>query len=72
MNETGQMNEVHKSRTSMRRMRWVLVGLSALLAVVLIVSGVVIIGAIIGVMAAVRAFMLVQYQGGGARMHSGR
>ena len=56
----------------MRRMRWVLVGLSALLAVVLIVSGVVIIGAIIGVMAAVRAFMLVQYQGGGARMHSGR
>jgi len=56
----------------MRRMRWVLVALSTLLAVVLIVSGVVVIGAIIGVMAAVRAFMLVQYQGGGARMHAGR
>jgi hypothetical protein len=48
-------------------MRWLLVALSALLAVVLIASGVVLIGAIIGVMAVVRAVMIVQWQRGGNR-----
>jgi len=66
------MHEFHQSRTSKRHMRWVLVGLSALLAVVLIASGVVLIGAIIGVMAAVRAFMIVRYQHDGARFGPGR
>lgn len=56
----------------MRRMRWVLVGLSAVLAVVLIASGVVVIGGIIGVMAAVRAWMIIRYQHDGARFRSGR
>jgi len=51
----------------MRRTRWVLVGLSALLSVVLIAYGAVLIGAIIGVMAAVRAWMIFQYQRNGPR-----
>jgi len=67
MNETPQVDEVHRSRTNMRRTRWVLVGLSALLSVVLIAYGAVLIGAIIGVMAAVRAWMIFQYQRNGPR-----
>jgi Flp pilus assembly protein TadB len=62
MNETGPMDELRRSRKSMWRMRWLLVGLSALLAVALIVSGVVLIGVIIGVMAVVRAVMIVRWQ----------
>ncbi len=46
----------------MWRMRWVLVGLSALLAVVLVASGAVLIGAIIGVMAVVRTVMIVRWE----------
>lgn len=46
----------------MWRLRWLLVGLSALLAVVLIASGAVVIGAIIGVMAAVRAVVILRWQ----------
>jgi hypothetical protein len=52
----------------MWRTRWLLVGLSALLAVVLIASGVVLIGVIIGVMAAVRAVMMVGWQREGGRL----
>jgi hypothetical protein len=55
----------------MRRMRWALVGLSALLAVVLIASGAVIIGAIVAVIVVVRTVMILQYQPG-ARMRVGR
>lgn len=46
----------------MWRMRWLLVGLSGLLAVVLIASGSVVIGAIIGVMAVVRAVAILRWQ----------
>jgi uncharacterized iron-regulated membrane protein len=68
MNETAPMAELHRSRKSMWRTRWLLVGLSALLAVVLIASGVVLIGVIIGVMAAVRAVMMVRWQREGGRL----
>ena len=46
----------------MWRTRWALVGLSALLAVVLIASGSVLIGAVIGVMAVVRTVMILRWQ----------
>jgi hypothetical protein len=46
----------------MWRMRWALVGLSGLLAAVLIASGAVVIGIIIGVMAAVRAVLIMRFQ----------
>jgi uncharacterized membrane protein len=62
MNETGPMDELRRSRKSVWRMRWLLVGLSALLAVALIASGAVFIGVIIGVMAAVRAVMILRVQ----------
>jgi hypothetical protein len=64
-----RLGEGHEQWRSMRRTRWVLVGLSGLLAVVLIASGVVLIGAIVAVMAAVRAVMLLRWQprGGGFR-----
>jgi hypothetical protein len=65
MNETGPIDEFRRSRKSMWRVRWVLVGLSALLAVALIASGAVLIGAIIGVMAVVRAVMIAQWQRAG-------
>jgi len=53
MSEAGPMNELHRSRESMWRMRWLLVGLSALLALALVLSGAVLIGVILGVMAIV-------------------
>lgn len=62
MNGTAQTNELHRSRKSMWRTRWALVGLSALLAVVLIASGSVLIGAVIGVMAVVRTVMILRWQ----------
>ena len=68
MNETAPMAELHPSKKSMWRTRWLLVGLSALLAVVLIASGVVLIGVIIGVMAVVRAVMMVRWQREGGRL----
>jgi hypothetical protein len=69
MNDIAPMNEVQRSRKSMWRMRWLLVGLSALLAVVLIASGAVLIGALIGVMAAVRTVMILQWQRQRGRLH---
>jgi len=65
MNETGQVDDFRRSRKSMWRMRWLLVGLSTVLAVALIASGAVLIGVIIGVMAVVRAVMIAQWQRGG-------
>ena len=62
MNETGPIDEFRRSRKSMLRMRWLLVGLSAVLAVALIASGAVLIGAIIGVMAVVRAVTISRWQ----------
>jgi len=62
MNETGPIDELRRSRNSMLRMRWVLVGLSTVLAVALIASGAVLIGVIIGVMAIVRAVMIARWQ----------
>ncbi len=62
MNDTSRMDDLRRSRSSMLRMRWALVGLSAVLAVVLIVSGAVVIGVLIGVMAVVRTVMIVRWQ----------
>lgn len=62
MDRSGSMDELRQSRKSMWRTRWLLVALSALLAVILLMSGAVIIGAIIGVMALVRTVMLVEWQ----------
>jgi hypothetical protein len=66
MNETGPIDEFRRSRKSMLRMRWVLVGLSTVLAVALIASGAVLIGVIIGVMAVVRVVMIARWQRGGS------
>ena len=71
MNERAPIDERRRSRKSMFRTRWLLVGLSALLAVVLIASGVVLIGVIIGVMAVVRAVMIVRWERDGARLRQG-
>ncbi|HEY6427944.1 MAG TPA: hypothetical protein VIX84_12040 [Acidimicrobiales bacterium] len=57
-----RLGEGHEQWRSMRRTRWLLVGLSGLLVVVLIASGAVVIGAIVAVMAAVRAVMLLRWQ----------
>jgi CHAD domain-containing protein len=62
MKEQGTLEGLHRARKNMRRTRWVLVALGALLAVVLMLSGAVIIGAIIGVMAVVRAVLILQWQ----------
>lgn len=60
LNENERMAEWRRSRQSTLRMHWGLVGLSGLLAVVLLVNGTVVIGGIIGVMAVVRTVMLVR------------
>ena len=62
MNEPGALEDLRRARQSMWRTRWVLVGLSAVLAMVLVLSGAVVIGAIIGVMAIVRAVMIVRWR----------
>ena len=71
MNDPGRMEQLHRSRQSVWRMRWVLVGLSAVLAVVLIVSGAVVIGVLIGAMAVVRAVMIFRWQRHGPRFRPG-
>jgi hypothetical protein len=68
MSETGPMGGLGRSRKSWWRLRWLLVGLSALLAVVLVASGAVLIGVIIGLMAVVRAVMIVRWQRYGAML----
>ena len=60
--ERGPIDEFRRSRNSVWRMRWALVGLSGLLAAALIASGAVVIGIIIGVMAAVRAVLIMRFQ----------
>jgi hypothetical protein len=60
--EGSPIDEFRRSRNSMWRMRWALVGLSGLLAAVLIASGAVVIGIIIGVMAVVRAVLIMRFQ----------
>ena len=60
--EGRPIDEFRRSRKSMWRMRWALVGLSGLLAAVLIASGAVVIGIIIGVMAVVRAVLIMRFQ----------
>jgi hypothetical protein len=62
MKETRPIDELRRSRKSMLRMRWLLVGLSTILAVALIASGAVVIGVIIGVMAVARAVMISRWQ----------
>jgi len=52
---------------SIRVIRWIIVGLSATLAVVLISRGNVIIGAIIGALAVSRALLLIHLQSRRAR-----
>ena len=52
--------ERRRARQRMMTLRWVLIGLSAVLAVVLIASGAVLIGALIGAMAIVRTVMFLQ------------
>jgi hypothetical protein len=61
MSENNPTGELRRSRQSMLRMHWGLVGLSGLLAVVLLASGSVVIGGIIGVMAVVRTVMLFRW-----------
>lgn len=62
MDDINPKDELRRSRKSTWHMQWVLVGLSGLLAVALLASGVVVIGGIIGVMAIVRAAMLARWQ----------
>lgn len=61
MNEMTPMGGGYGSRTSTRNLRWLLVGLGAVLAVVLIAKGVLIIGGLIAVMVVVRTVMLAQW-----------
>jgi hypothetical protein len=56
----ARMAQRRRSRQRMMTLRWVLVGLSALLAVVLLASGAVLIGVVIGAMALVRTVMFWQ------------
>jgi hypothetical protein len=62
MSERGPIDELRRSRMSIWRMRWLLVGLSGLLAAALIASGAVVIGVIIGVTAVVRAVLIMRWQ----------
>jgi hypothetical protein len=62
MNEAGTFEEFRRARKTMWRTRWVLVGLGAMLAGVLLLSGAVLIGAIVGVMTIVRAVLILQWQ----------
>jgi hypothetical protein len=48
--------------TSLRVVRWILVALTAALAVVLIVSGHVVLGVLLGAMAVTRAVLFVKMQ----------
>lgn len=55
-------NRRRRSMQSMLRFRWALTALSGVLAVVLLATGSVLIGGIIGVMAVTRTVMLLQWQ----------
>jgi hypothetical protein len=56
------VQERRRARQRMMTFRWVLTGLSAVLAVALVASGAVVVGAVIGAMAFVRAVMLLQWR----------
>jgi inner membrane protein involved in colicin E2 resistance len=56
------VQERRRNRQRMMIFRWVLVGLSAVLALVLIASGAVVVGAVIGAMAVVRTVMFLQWR----------
>jgi Flp pilus assembly protein TadB len=62
VSEPGTFEEFRRGRRNMWRTRWLLVGLGAVLAVVLVLSGAVIIGAVVGLMAVVRAALMLQWQ----------
>jgi hypothetical protein len=55
------MEQRRRSRESMLRIRWVLVGLGGVLSIALVANGSVLIGALIGAMAITRAVMLVKW-----------
>jgi hypothetical protein len=71
MQNNGRQNNARRSMQSMLRFRWALTALSAVLAVVLLASGAVLIGAIIGVMAVTRTVMLLQWQRRGRELRQG-
>jgi hypothetical protein len=54
--------ERQRARQRMMNLRWVLVGLSAVLSLVLIASGAVVVGVVIGALAVVRTMMVLQWQ----------
>jgi Flp pilus assembly protein TadB len=56
------LEERRRRRERMLMLRWVLVALSALLAVVLVAAGAVVIGVLIGAMALVRAVLFLQWR----------
>jgi Na+-driven multidrug efflux pump len=62
MHANSTAGEHRRPLRSMVHARWGLVALSALLAVVLVLSGAVVIGGIIAAMAIVRAGMLLRWQ----------
>jgi hypothetical protein len=68
---TGGRNTGGRSMQSMLRFRWALTALSAVLAVVLLASGAVLIGAVIGVMAVTRTVMMLQWQRRGRELRQG-
>jgi hypothetical protein len=70
MSETGLPGGLSRSRKSWWRLRWLLVSLSAVLAILLVASGAVLIGVIIGLMAVVRAVMIVRWQRFGATLRA--
>ena len=67
----GRQHNGGRSMQSMLRFRWALTALSAVLAVVLLASGAVLIGAIIGVMAVTRTVMMLQWQRRGREVRQG-
>jgi hypothetical protein len=54
--------ERRRARQRLMNLRWVLVGLSAVLSVVLIASGAVVVGVVIGAIAVVRTMVVLQWQ----------
>ena len=66
MDDTRQVRtmfqERRRARQRMMNLRWVLVGLSAVLAAVLIASGAVVVGVVIAAIAVVRTMAVLQWQ----------
>jgi hypothetical protein len=66
MDDTRQFRAIwqerQRARQRMMNLRWVLVGLSAVLAAVLIASGAVVVGVVIGAIAVVRMMVVLQWQ----------